>query len=228
MKSKILIIEDDENLGFIIQDNLKERNFETVWVKDGALAQKEFLKFMPNLCIIDIMLPNKDGFEIAKDIRATNQEVPILFLTARDLVEDRLKGFKSGGDDYITKPFSMQELLYRIDVFIKRRGQNNSPNISFKQYEYKGLKIEFSKNKMTFENQQKQLTDKELQLVSLLIQSKDRVLKREEILIQIWGDDDYFLGRSLDVFISKLRKFLKTSCVSIKNYHGIGFKWEEA
>ena len=227
MKKRILLIEDDDNLGFVIQDQLTLAGFDVEWQNDGEKGQKSFLKNKPDLCILDVMLPKTDGFQIAQYVRLKDQQTPILFLTARDMVEDRIKGFQVGGDDYIAKPFSMEELLYRIKVFLNR-SQSPGTKSTFKHdYRYKSLFIDFKKNELLVDNEKKTLTEKESQLLAFLIQEKERVLKREEILLNIWGDDDYFMGRSLDVFISKIRKYIKDSPIEIRNYHGIGFKWEE-
>ena len=171
------------------------------------------------------MLPKKDGFSLARDIRTKNKHVPIIFLTAKAMVEDKLEGFKTGADDYITKPFSLEELYYRIEVFLRR---------STEQKDVTGEpfligQFEFDYTRLTIKNNQteKSLTQKEAEVLKVLCTNRERVLKREEILTQIWGDDDYFMGRSLDVFISKLRKYLKDDpSIQIVNYHGVGFRLE--
>lgn len=226
MKYKILLVEDDQNLGFIINDQLKKNGFEVLWDKNGDQAKKDYLIFEPHICILDVMLPGSDGFAIAEYIRSNDTHTPILFLTALDLEENVLKGFKAGGDDYITKPFSMDELVHRINVFL-RRSFKPQEEIHSNLYENGLLQIDFSKNQLKNSTQSYSLTDKESQILKMLISSKDRIVKREEILIKIWGDDDYFLGRSMDVFISKIRKYIKDSGPEIINHHAIGFKWEE-
>jgi DNA-binding response OmpR family regulator len=172
-----------------------------------------------------VMLPKKDGFTIAKNIRQVNKEVPILFLTAKSMTEDKLEGFKSGGDDYITKPFSLDELMYRIEVFLRR----SNGKIDQQEKLYHVGKFTFDPINLTLKNStyEKTLTQKEAEVLKLLFQNRDRVLKREEILKKVWGDDDYFMGRSMDVFISKLRKYLKEDPgIQIVNYHGVGFRLE--
>jgi DNA-binding response OmpR family regulator len=222
---KILLVEDDPSLGFVIQDNLTIKGFHVTLCTDGEAGEETFQKGQFDLCILDVMLPKKDGFSLAKTIRKTNTEVPILFLTAKAMVEDKLIGFQNGADDYISKPFSLEELVCRIDVFLRR---SNGTTLK----EEKILRVgEFAfdpanlilKNKDT----EKTLTQKEAEVLKLLFQNRDRVLKREEILKQVWGDDDYFMGRSMDVFISKLRKYLKDDpSIQIVNYHGVGFRLE--
>lgn len=227
--NRILLIEDDENLGFVIQDQLKASGFDVKWVKDGTLAIRAFEAYRPALCLFDVMLPGKDGFDLAETIRLKNRQTPILFLTARDMVEDRIRGFKSGGDDYITKPFSMEELILRIRVFLNRTNDRNSyEKNTHIIYQHGNLSIDFENHSMTIHSVSRDLTEKETMIFKLLIMGKERILKREEILTKIWGDDDYFMGRSLDVFISKLRKYLKGSSAEIKTYHGVGFKWHES
>ncbi len=228
MKKKILLIEDDQNLGFIIKDQLAQVGYEVCWCKEGNTGMTAFLKNKPDLCLLDVMLPKMDGFELSEKIRNQDDQTPILFLTARDMVEDRIKGFRSGGDDYITKPFSMEELLHRIRVFLNRSQMTSEKVIQLKNYHYKEVEIDFKKYELSISDRKRTLTEKETHLLELLIANKDRILKREEILFKLWGDDDYFMGRSLDVFISKLRKYLSDTDLEIKNYHGIGFKWEES
>jgi DNA-binding response OmpR family regulator len=224
---RILLVEDDPNLGFVIKDNLSMRGYDVTLCKDGMEGEKSFQSTFYNLCIFDVMLPKKDGFSLARAVRGRNSSIPILFLTAKSMVEDKLEGFKSGADDYITKPFSLEELLCRIEVFLRRSPAQQAFDqkvVSLGQYQF-----DFSNLTLTKNANEKTLTQKEAEVLKLLYQNRDRVLKREEILKQVWGDDDYFMGRSMDVFISKLRKYLKEdSSVQIVNYHGIGFKLEVA
>ena len=225
-KVKILLVEDDPNLGFVIKDNLTTKGYEVTLCADGELAEQEFFKNSFHLCLLDVMLPKKDGFSIAKSIRASNKQVPILFLTAKSMEEDKLEGFGIGADDYITKPFSLEELLCRIEVFLKRSKQPEEKKLtgSFRIGLYHFDSSNFSlKNHVS----EKILTSREAEILKQLYLHRDRVIKREEILMAVWGDEDYFLGRSLDVFISKLRKYLKEDpSVQIINYHGVGFKLE--
>ena len=220
--NKILLVEDDESLGFVIKDNLAIKGFDVTWCKDGTEGHKIFLSIPITLCILDVMLPGKDGFSLSRAIRTINQTVPILFITAMSMTEDKLEGFKAGGDDYIVKPFSMEELIYRINVFLRRVSIPQEKNFHIGHYEFsvESLSLKNSNGNIS-------LTAKEAQVLDMLCKNQHRIVKREEILKQVWGDDDYFMGRSLDVFISKLRKYLKEDPgVQIVNYHGIGFRLE--
>ena len=222
---KILLVEDDPNLGFVIKDNLSIKGYEVTLCQDGEEAEKVFGRDVFNLCIFDVMLPKKDGFALARSVREKNKSIPILFLTAKSMTEDKLEGFQAGADDYISKPFSLEELFYRIEVFIKRGNVQPSGDekvFSLGHYEFDFPNLVLKNNKT-----EKLLTQKEADVLKLLYQNRQRVLKREEILKQVWGDDDYFMGRSMDVFISKLRKYLREDAsIQIVNYHGVGFKLE--
>lgn len=225
MSAKILLVEDDPALGFVIKDNLAHKGYEVTLCKDGEDGQQVFEQHVFDLCIFDVMMPKKDGFALAQEVRRKNNQVPILFVTAKAMLEDKLHGFRVGGDDYIVKPFSMDELFARIDVFLRRSGgADSSENETFAIGEFLFDARNF---KLSHSSGEKTLTQKEAEVMKLLCGTKDRVLKREEILKSVWGDDDYFMGRSLDVFISKLRKYLKEDpSVEIVNYHGVGFKLE--
>ena len=224
MKSKILLVEDDPSLGFVIKDNLIVKGYDVTLCQDGEEGQRVFEENHFDVCILDVMMPKKDGFSLAKSIREKNQQVPILFITAKSMLEDKINGFHAGGDDYIVKPFSMEELSLRIEVFLRRSttGIVSEQNFSLGEFT-------FDCHNYTLHHLSgfKTLTQKEAEVLKLLCQNKERVLKREEILKNVWGNDDYFLGRSMDVFISKLRKHLKEDPrVQIVNYHGVGFKLE--
>jgi DNA-binding response OmpR family regulator len=224
MPKKILLVEDDPSLGFVIQDNLTLRGYGVVLCTDGLEGEQSFLDNRFHLCILDVMLPRKDGFSLARSIREKNREVPILFLTAKTMVEDRLKGFQTGADDYITKPFSLEELIYRIEVFLRRTEGNTTGDSVFRVGQFHFDPFSFT---LRHKDHEKTLTQKEAEVLKLLYRNRDRVLKREEILTEVWGNDDYFMGRSMDVFISKLRKYLKTDPdIQIVNYHGVGFRLE--
>jgi len=226
MQARILLVEDDPSLGFVIKDNLGLRGYDVVLCRDGEEGHTAFFQQPFHLCLLDVMLPKKDGFTLAREIRRRNREVPILFLTAKSMVEDKLEGFETGADDFITKPFSLEELLCRIDVFLRRSKQElvaEDQDVVLGQYQfnYKNLTLSISPGAV------KTLTQKEAEVLRLLYTHRERVLKREEILTSVWGDDDYFMGRSMDVFISKLRKYLKEDpAVQIVNYHGVGFRLE--
>jgi len=224
MSVKILLVEDDPALGFVIKDNLAHKGYEVTLCKDGEQGHEVFDQQLFDLCIFDVMMPKKDGFTLAQEVRKKNNQVPILFVTAKAMLEDKLNGFRVGGDDYIVKPFSMEELFARVQVFLRRTygNQDGNNSFSFGEYLFDGTNF-----KLSHPSGEKTLTQKEAEVMKLLCCNKERVLKREEILRTVWGDDDYFMGRSLDVFISKLRKYLKEDPnVEIVNYHGVGFKLE--
>ena len=224
MNTKILLVEDDPSLGFVIKDNLEMKGYDVTLCNDGESGETTFHQNNFDLCILDVMMPRKDGFTVARNIRKKDQQVPILFVTAKSMLEDKVEGFAAGGDDYITKPFSVEELQMRIEVFLRRSTGRENVDTTFKLG-----KFEFDSSNLTLagEGSARTLTQKESDVLGLLCKNRDRVLKREEILKAVWGDDDYFLGRSMDVFISKLRKYLKNDPnVQIVNYHGIGFRLE--
>lgn len=226
MYISILLAEDDLNLGFVISDQLKTEGYKVTLAIDGVDALKRFNEQTYHLCIFDVMMPKKDGFTLARDIRNINNEIPILFLTAKSMTEDKVEGFNAGGDDYLTKPFSVEELLLRIKSLLKR------VNIRTETPEEKIIQIgNFSFDTenltLTIQSEVKSLTKKEAQILKLLYKFKNQVMPREVILNTVWGQDDYFMGRSLDVFITKLRKYLKEDeSIHISNIHGVGFKLE--
>lgn len=225
MEIKILLAEDDVNLGFVVADHLKSEGFKVTLCNDGQDALKRFNEEKYHLCILDVMMPKKDGFTLAKDLRKLDLDIPILFLTAKSQLEDKAEGYKYGGDDYLTKPFSVEELSFRIKALLKR------VQITVEKPEEKiltiGNTIFDSENlTLTFKNQKQSLTKKEAQILKLMYKLKNQVIPREVILNGVWGQDDYFVGRSLDVFITKLRKYLKEDeTIQISNLHGIGFKF---
>jgi DNA-binding response OmpR family regulator len=223
-KIKILVAEDDLQLGFIIKDNLEEAGFQVINCPDGETAWEYFQKTNPQLCILDVNMPYRDGFSLAKKIRQKSDIVPILFLTAKSLEEDKIKGFSAGGDDYITKPFSMKELLLRINVFLRR----NKLVIVDSEKSFSIGTFTFIPDELTLSNQTNKLhlTQKEAELLQFLCQHPNKVLKREEILSAVWGKNDFFLGRSMDVFITRLRKILAVEpAVSIETIHGLGYRF---
>lgn len=221
-KAKILLAEDDESLAFVIKDNLTLNGFDVLHFSDGKSAYNAFDSDTFDICLLDVMLPNMDGFSLGRGIRIKDKSIPILYLTAKSMQEDKLEGFKSGGDDYITKPFSMEELIFRIEVFLKRK---ISLDKSGQIYSIGDYTFDYNELTLTLADDEKHLTQKEADVLHFFCVNKGRVIKREEILKQVWGDDDYFLGRSLDVFISKLRKYLSSDAkVNIANRHGVGFE----
>ena len=223
MNNKILLVEDDNNLGFVIQDQLSIKGHQIDLFIDGATALENFKTNEYDLCILDVMLPKLDGFSLAKEIRSLNKNVPILFLSAKSMTEDRIEGFKVGGDDYLTKPFSMEELELRIDALLRRVLQK-STNTKEKIIQIGDYQFSPENFKLTHQNFSKTLTRKEAEILTILSSSLNQVIEKEYILENVWKKNDYFVGRSLDVFVTKLRKYLsKDDRIQISNIHGIGF-----
>lgn len=223
-KSKILYAEDDQTIAFLIQDSL-ENYYEINHYSDGKSALNAFNMESFDICLLDIMMPELNGFELAQQIRDKNSEIPIIFLSAKALKEDRIKGLKIGADDYLVKPFSIEELILKIEVFLKRSKKTDNS-----QTQYKVGKYNFDPKNYTLTDNQNTttLTQRESELLLYFIRNKNTVLKRQDILKVVWGDDDYFMGRSLDVFISRLRKvFANQENIVIENLHGIGFRFSE-
>lgn len=222
-KLRILLCEDDENLGMLLREYLQAKNFETELCPDGEAGYKAFLKGSFDLCVLDVMMPKKDGFSLAKDIRQNNSEIPIIFLTAKTLKEDVLDGFKIGADDYITKPFSMEELVFRIEAILRRvKGKKNRDRTTYK---IGSFTFDTQKQILARGEKQTKLTTKESELLSLLCAHANEILQRDFALKTIWIDDNYFNARSMDVYITKLRKHLKEDeSVEIINIHGKGYK----
>lgn len=222
-KMSILLCEDDENLGMLLREYLQAKGYSADLCSDGEAGHKAFLKNKYDMCLFDVMMPKKDGFTLAQEIRAVNAEIPIIFLTAKTMKEDIFEGFKIGADDYLTKPFSMEELTLRIEAILRRvRGKKNKgSNI------YKIGKFTFDTQKqiLSTDEQQTKLTTKESELLGLLCAHTNDVLQRDFALKTIWIDDNYFNARSMDVYITKLRKLLKEdSSLEIINIHGKGYK----
>ncbi|MNJ82654.1 Response regulator ArlR [compost metagenome] len=224
-KAKILLVEDDANLGFVISDQLKSEGYQVVLCTNGMDGHMRFSEGEFHLCIFDVMMPKKDGFTLAREIRTMNQHIPILFLTAKAMTEDKIAGFNAGGDDYLTKPFSFDELSVRVKALLKRVNIQDEP-------EQKVVEIGsyvFDTENFTLKHPEfeKTLTKKEAMVLKILCKFKNAVVPRENILTAVWGQDDYFAGRSMDVFITKLRKYFSMDDkISIANIHGIGFKLE--
>lgn len=224
MKGHLFYVEDDLTLSFLTKDNLEQNDYQVTHSDNGEDAWETFKNGQFDLCILDVMLPKMDGFELAKHIRSINNSIPIIFLTAKSLKEDKIEGLKIGADDYIMKPFNIEELLLKIDVFLRRRNVVHPSN--------KDMCILTDKIKMDYKNLtlhrpsgEKTLTQMEADLLRLFYNNKNATLKRSLILEKVWGEDDYFLGRSLDVFISRLRKYLnEDERLKINNVHGVGFK----
>lgn len=223
---RILLVEDDMNLGFVIQDLLKMEGYKVHLCQDGKEGLMQFNKEKYHLCLLDVMLPKKDGFSLAKDIRKTNDEVPIVFLTAKEMTADKVEGFKSGADDYITKPFSHEEFILRVRAVLKRtlNSMETPADDCYQIGKYTFAHLNFE---LEFDGEKQKLTKKEAEILKLLCQHKGQVLERDLIANMVWGDDSYFVGRSMDVFITKLRKYLAgDESIKISNVHGVGFKLE--
>ena len=229
VKYNILLVEDDENLSIVLIDYLEMLGYKTILGRDGQEGIDAFMKNPIDLCLLDVMLPKKDGFSLAAEIRQINVETPIIFLTAKSLKDDRIKGFQMGCDDYITKPFSTEELSLRIKAILKRCTRKAHPENGSGEGFYNIGAFTFDYINMTLakEDVVQNLTKKESSLLRLLFEYKNQLLTRDIAMTRIWGSNDYFVGRSMDVFIAKLRKYLKSDPnISITNVHGAGFKLE--
>lgn len=222
-KMSILLCEDDENLGMLLREYLQAKGYETELCPDGEAGYKSFTQNKFDLCVLDVMMPKKDGFSLARDIRQINEDTPIIFLTAKTLKEDILEGFRLGADDYLTKPFSMEELTFRIEAILRRvRGKKNR-NRTY--YKIGSFTFDTQKQILSHGDTQTKLTTKESELLSLLCAHANEILQRDFALKTIWIDDNYFNARSMDVYITKLRKHLKDDeNVEIINIHGKGYK----
>ncbi len=222
-KLKILLCEDDENLGMLLREFLQAKGYSADLCPDGEKGYKAFLKGKYDLCVLDVMMPRKDGFTLAQEIRNVNSEMPIIFLTARNIKEDVLQGFKLGADDYITKPFSMEELVSRISAILRRvKGKRDKDVTVFRIGKYT---FDTQKQTLNINNKSQKLTTKESELLALLCQHVNEILERNYALKAIWVDDNYFNARSMDVYITKLRKLIKDDpSIEIINIHGKGYK----
>lgn len=222
---KVLLAEDDPNLGELLKDYLELKGkYDVSLCRDGEQAIDQFRKDKYDLCILDVMMPKKDGFTVGKEIRKINQTIPIIFATAKGMMEDKTQAFELGGDDYITKPFRVEELLLRINALLKRAQKDKEEDLA-DRFEIGNYFFDYISQIITFKGQQQKLSTKEAELLRLLCLKKNDVLTREEALVKIWHDDNYFTGRSMDVFLSKLRKYLKEDPnVEIVNVHGKGYK----
>lgn len=222
IKNKILLVEDDLNLGFLVSEHLESEGFEVKLARDGELALKTFNSGAFDLCLLDVMLPKKDGFSLANQIRALDKNMPFIFITAKSMKEDKIKGFDVGADDYITKPFDEDELVRRIKVILRRtyRAKEEKPQ----EFSLGRYLFDYRNQALTLDGNTKTMTERESELLHYLCANKNILIKREELLKAVWGENDYFLGRSMDVFITKIRKYLKDdSSISIENVHKVGF-----
>ncbi len=227
--ARILLVEDDENLSFLVQDNLEQEGYTVQLCRDGAIGLQVFLQQAFDLCILDVMLPVLDGFTLAQEIRKINSTVPILFLTAKSQPEDRIQGLRLGADDYLTKPFRLEELNLRLKAILKRTAAQPVPKpadnniISFGQ-----CRLDYDNLLLWVPGHKQQLTHKEADILRMLSVQRNTIVKREVILKAIWEDNGYFVARSMDVFISKLRKYLRPDeTLKISTIHGVGYKLEE-
>jgi len=227
-KIKVLLVEDDSNLGNLLKEYLEAKGFSTVLAVNGKQGYDVFSKDKFNICILDVMMPIKDGYTLAKEIRALDASVPIVFLTAKSMKEDAIEGFKVGADDYINKPFSMEELLLRIKAIIRRTENKNVKNSDQSVFKIGNYSFDYSHQTLTINDVSQKLTTKEADLLRLLCLNANDVLDRNFALKSIWKDDNYFNGRSMDVYIAKLRKYLKGDPnLEIVNIHGNGFRLVE-
>ncbi|GAB6121474.1 response regulator transcription factor RprY [Dysgonomonas termitidis] len=222
-KLKLFLCEDDENLGMLLREYLQAKGYDTDLYIDGEVGYKGFVKEKYDLCILDVMMPKKDGITLVKEIRAINTEIPIIFLTAKNMKDDILEGFKAGADDYITKPFSMEELVLRIEAIFRRvKGKRSKEQ---QVYQFGNMNFDTQKQILTINGESTKLTTKEAELLALLCAHANDILERNHALKQIWVDDNYFNARSMDVYITKLRKLLKPDpSIEIINIHGKGYK----
>lgn len=221
---KILLVEDDTNLSTILSEFLTVKKFEVVQAFNGEEGFEKFRVGEFDICLIDVMMPKMDGFTLAKKIRSIDKQSPFLFLTAKSMLDDKIEGFKSGADDYVTKPFSMEELILRINAILKRA---KSPSTFPEQNEFKigSYTFNFDKRMLTINGKEQKLTPKECDLLRLLCLNENQILERTEALTRIWREDSYFNSRSMDVYITKLRNYLKNDkTIEIVNVHGTGYK----
>jgi len=227
MSLKVLYVEDEPFLSHIVSDGLKSSGYAVKVVGDGNLVMDAYFSFKPDICILDIMLPSKDGYTLAKELRASQPDLPIIFLSAKLLPADVVKGFKSGGNDYLKKPFSMEELLVRMEALLQRFGKDTigEPLENNKVYSFANCKLDTVLQKLNTSSGEHALSFKECALLEMMILRKNDVLERQEALIKIWGDDNYYNTRSMDVFMTHLRKLLKDEPgVQIMNLRSIGYK----
>lgn len=221
-KSKILLVEDDNNLGFVIKDNLEEKGYKVIHCINGIDAEREIHKNEYDMYILDVMLPKKDGFTLAKEVREKGNKTPIIFLTAKEMQEDKIKGLMIGADDYMTKPFNFEELVLRMEAILRRVQENE---VAVRTYEFGNCILDADNLTLKIHHTIRQLTKKETALLEQLVANLNQPVKREFLLNKIWKDDSYFAGRSMDVYITKLRKYIsEDTTIEIQNMHGVGFK----
>jgi two-component system response regulator VicR len=223
-KNKILFVEDEQSLGLIVKESLETRGFEVKYCQDGKSGLRTFKEFNPDICLLDIMMPIRDGYTLAQEIRKINKQVPIIFLTARSQSADVVKGFEVGGNDYIKKPFSMEELIVRIKARLSDTGISEMASDQ-NEFVIGSYKFFYDKQTLAFQDDMRKLTHREAEILKLLCLHRNKVLERSLVLDKVWGDDNFFNARSMDVFITKLRKYLSADPnVEILNVRGIGYK----
>jgi DNA-binding response OmpR family regulator len=222
-KLKILLAEDDLNLGVLLVDYLEAEGFEVKLCRNGALALKSFRENIFDLCLLDVMMPELDGFSLAKIIKEKNESIPVIFITARSMKEDKLKGYDLGADDYITKPFDEEELLWKIKALIRRLPESRQ-NDKAEILKIGKYRFDFNKRLLSIDGKDRRVTERENEIIKYLYERRNKLIKREEMLKDLWGENDYFLGRSLDVFITKIRKYLsEDKRINVENVFGSGF-----
>ena len=225
MPKKILLLEDDPNLGSILQEHLHMKGFDVKLCPNGEEGQSAYRREKFDLCLVDVMMPRKDGFTFARELRAEDQETPLIFLTAKSLKEDKIEGFKLGCDDYVTKPFSIEELVFRIEAVLKRSNVRTAVDEAQTVFEIGAYTFDSTRQLLTYKSSQLKLTPKESELLRLLCLHINETVERDYALRTIWGNESYFSGRSMDVFVSKLRKYLKDDkTVEIMGIHGKGIR----
>ena len=222
--ARLLLVEDDANLGAVLSEFLQLKGYDVTLCTDGEQGESAFVSSRFDLCILDVMLPKQDGFTLAQHIRSRDTKVPILFLTAKSLPEDRLQGFEMGADDYVTKPFSIDELMMRIKAILRRTHVHGTTNDG-KRFTIGEYSFDAERRLLVRHDESRTLTHKESELLRILARSAGEVVRRSDALKEVWGDDNYFNGRSMDVFVTRLRKYLKDDPrITIVNVHGLGFK----
>lgn len=225
-KTKILYVEDELFLGKIVKESLESRHFEVVMESDGQNVLQTFSRINPDVCVLDIMLPNKDGFTLAGEIRELNATVPIIFLTAKTQTDDLVKGFTIGGNDYIRKPFSMEELIVRIENVLRVKHQGSKPATGKDSFQIGGYLFHITRQTLTRDKQERKLSFRENELLKLLYQNRDKIIDRKDILNLLWGNDSFFNSRNLDVYITKLRSYLKEDDrLEIITIKGVGYRF---
>jgi two-component system, OmpR family, response regulator len=226
-KTKILLVEDDASMGYLVKDYLEMTGFDVQLITDGAAVMPVFEREKFQLCLLDVMLPQKDGFAIAAEIRSLDPTIPIVFLTAKNVKEDRLRGFRIGADDYITKPFSIEELHLRIEAILKRTFATPTRADEVHLIKFGNSTLNTTNQTLNTEGVETQLTFRELKLLQLFYQHKNKLLEKDFILKSVWGDDVIIVGRSVDVFVSRLRKLLKDNpSVKFTNVHSVGYRFD--